>query len=132
MDDAEALVQPKIRACCRHSWFNASLSLSLCVSLCLSASCNFEDDGEGEALYCKMQMLDTQVSLWVFLDESITHPTLNFILDKSSREIMQAKIRIPLFGKLEYMKFNASLSLFLSLASSSCPLEIHLQQPKSA
>jgi hypothetical protein len=111
MDDAEAVVQPKIRACCRHSWFNASLSL--CVSLCLSASCNFEDDGEGEALYCKMQMLGTQVSLWLFLDESITHPTLNFILEKSSREIMQAKIRIPLFEKLEYMKFNASLSFSL-------------------
>jgi hypothetical protein len=109
MDDAEALVQPKIRACCSHSWFNASL----CLSVCLSAICNFEDDGEGEALHCKMQMLGTQVSLWLFLDELITHPTLNFILDKSSREIMQAKIRIPLFGKLEYMKFNASLSFSL-------------------
>jgi hypothetical protein len=81
--------------------------------VCLSASCNFEDDGEGEALHCKMQMLVTQVSLWLFLDESITHPTLNFILDKSSWEIMQAKIRIPLFGKLEYMKFNGSLSFSL-------------------
>jgi hypothetical protein len=95
MDDAEALVQLKIRACCRHSWFNASISVSLSLSVSLSASCNFEDDGEGEALHCKMQMLVTQVSLWLFLDESITHPTPNFIRDKSSREIMRAKIRIP-------------------------------------
>jgi hypothetical protein len=109
MDDAEALVQLKIRACCRHSWFNASLSLS--VSLCKLQF--FEHDGEGEALQCKMKMLGTQVSLWLFLDESITHPTLNFILDKSSLGDHASKDQNSLTGKLEYMKFNASLSFSL-------------------